>query len=303
MKTSTLDSYRLRLWRVLAYIQSGLDESLPVAKLAEIACFSPYHFHRVFRGMIGESVQHHVRRLRLERAALVLRESDTTILSIAQDAGYESNEAFSRAFKQACGVAPSVFRSHAELSFPLRPGAIAFGKIPPVTDVIVGRERGQIMKVEIVNMKAKRVAGLRHVGPYDACGQAWDKLLPEMGRLGWLGGEHCMLGLCYDDPETTSDADIRYDACVVVDDSFQAFGKLNIHTVPGGDFAVTTHLGPYNQLGDTYAALCGQWLPESGREARDEPAFEVYVNDPEGTEPEDLITEIYLPLTREFVNG
>ncbi|CAM2006339.1 AraC family transcriptional regulator [Acanthopleuribacter pedis] len=296
MKASTVESYRLRLWRVLDFIQARLDEPLPVADLAAVACFSQHHFHRVFRGMVGETVQNHVRRLRLERAALALRHGDSGILDIAQDAGYESNEAFSRAFKQHCGVAPSVFRERRELSFPRRPGAIAFGQMPPIDDLIVPGLGGPLMKVELVTRETLRLAGLRHVGPYNQCGNAWEKLLPMMGKLGWLSGCESMVGLCHDDPESTPAEEIRYDACVVVDETFEAFDDVTIHGIPGGTFARTVHVGPYDTLNKTYAALCGTWLPQSGHETRDEPAFEIYINDPESTEPEDLVTEIYLPI-------
>jgi len=69
-----------------------------------------------------------------------------------------------------------------------------------------------------------------------------------------------------------------------------------VQTLPGGEFAVVTHCGPYEQLSQTYAALFGQWLPHSGRELRSQPSLEFYLNDPEGTDPEDLLTDIYAPL-------
>jgi DNA gyrase inhibitor GyrI len=71
---------------------------------------------------------------------------------------------------------------------------------------------------------------------------------------------------------------------------------LRVLVIPGGDYAVTTHFGPYQKLGETYAKLLGQWLPRSGRELRSTPCFEVYLNDPQSTEPEDLLTDIYAPL-------
>lgn len=73
-------------------------------------------------------------------------------------------------------------------------------------------------------------------------------------------------------------------------------GDIGVQVVAGGDYAVTTHFGPYHKLGDTYTKLLGQWLPRSGRELRSAPCFEVYLNDPQGTEPEDLLTDIYAPL-------
>ena len=66
--------------------------------------------------------------------------------------------------------------------------------------------------------------------------------------------------------------------------------------ISGGDYAVMTHFGPYDNLGDTYAAVCGRWGPESGREFRSSPCFEIYFNSPEETEPEDLLTDVHVPL-------
>lgn len=111
MKRSTLEDYKQRMLRVLLYIQEHLDEETTLEDLARVATFSPYHFHRIFRGMLGESVKEHIRRLRLERAALRLKRGDVSISRVAFEAGYESHEAFTRAFKAARGVTPSEFRS------------------------------------------------------------------------------------------------------------------------------------------------------------------------------------------------
>jgi AraC family transcriptional regulator len=98
MRESTLEDYQQRLLRVLLHIQNHLDDPLQLDELAEVAHFSPYHFHRIFRGMTGESVKEHVRRLRLERAAHRLRFTGQPVTEIAFDAGYQQHEAFTRAF-------------------------------------------------------------------------------------------------------------------------------------------------------------------------------------------------------------
>jgi len=89
---------------------------------------------------------------------------------------------------------------------------------------------------------------------------------------------------------------VRYDAAIVVPDRVKASGEVLIQEIPGGDYAVTTHRGPYDSLGRTYASLCGVWLPASGRELRDAPPIEFYLNDKSVTPPQDLLTEICLPL-------
>ena len=153
-----------------------------------------------------------------------------------------------------------------------------------------------MLEVTIKNLPERRVAFLRHVGSYDKCGPTWERLLTEMGSQGWLGGDNLMLGICHDDPENTDAEKIRYDACVTVGDSFKPFAGIEQTTVAGGAYAVVTHIGPYSELGGTYAELFGSWLAQSGRELRNAPAYEIYLSDPDNTEPEELITEIHMPL-------
>lgn len=94
MKLVTLHDYKRRLLQVLVHIQQNLDGPLGLDELAAIACFSPFHFHRIFRGMVGESLKEHIRRLRLERAASQLKVGKQPVTQIALDAGYSSHEAF-----------------------------------------------------------------------------------------------------------------------------------------------------------------------------------------------------------------
>jgi AraC family transcriptional regulator len=96
LKKTTYRDYSERMLKVLVFIQRHLDEDVLLEELAEVACFSPYHFHRIFRGMIGESVKGYVRRLRLERAAQRLKNSARSITDIAFEAGYEAHESFTR---------------------------------------------------------------------------------------------------------------------------------------------------------------------------------------------------------------
>src|SRR5438132_9659308 len=118
VKSKTEQAYKERVLRVLVYIQQHLDETIELDDLARVAHFSPYHFHRLFRGMVGESVMEHVRRLRLERAAHRLKHGDQPVTRLAFEAGYETHEAFTRAFGAVFGTPPSQFRAaHRELLF------------------------------------------------------------------------------------------------------------------------------------------------------------------------------------------
>jgi len=297
MRTVTLQDYKRRLLRVLVHIQQHLDDELGLKELAGLACFSPYHFHRIFKGMVGESVKEHIRRLRLERAASRLKLSTAPVTDIAFDAGYESHEAFTRSFRAVFGASPTQFRSSTKslVTTTARSG-LHYRAGKPMSDFKATQPGGKSMKVKIEYKEPIRVAFMRHVGPYDEVGATWDKLLPRLGKEGLLGGDALILGICHDDPEVTPPEKIRYDACVTVDERFVPEGEIGVQVIPGGEYAVTTHFGPYQKLGDTYTRLLGQWLPRSGRELRSTPCFEVYLNDPQSTEPEDLLTDIYAPL-------
>ena len=152
------------------------------------------------------------------------------------------------------------------------------------------------MEVRMERVEPMLVAFVRHVGPYNEVDTAWERLCMRLGKDGLLGPGTKFIGICYDDPEVTAPEKIRYDACVTVDRDFVAENDVGVQTIGGGEYAVTTHVGPYNLLGQTYAKLLGQWLPRSERELRSEPSLEFYLNAPESTDPEDLITDIYAPL-------
>jgi AraC family transcriptional regulator len=298
MKPATLQDYKQRLLRVLVHIQQNLDGELGLDELARLASFSPFHFHRVFRGMIGESLQGHIRRLRLERAARQLKTGRQPVTRIALDAGFEAPGTFSRAFRSRFGATPTHYRSRRrEPEDGLRaPSGIHFSAGDRLRDFQALPARTRETRVAVHDLPPQRVAFVHHIGPYATCGQAWEKLCARLGRDGWLGGDSQFIGICHDDPEVTPPACIRYDACITVGADFRPLGEIGVQTVAGGAYAIATHFGPYETLGDTYCGVLGRWLPRSGRELRSLPSFEVYLTDPDNTEPSDRLTDIHVPL-------
>lgn len=297
MRETTLRDYKERMLRVLVHVHQRLDDPLPLAELAALACLSPCHFHRVFTGMIGESVKEHIRRLRLERAAWRLKRSRTPVIQIALEAGFDSHEAFTRAFRNNFGLAPTEFRRRKSLPGRLQTSSgIHYDQQRRLARFNAARPGDQPVKVTIQPIAPLRVAFMRHVGPYHKVGKVWEVLCLLLGREGRLGGDSRFVGLSHDDPEVTSPAKLRYDACVTIGDDFRPRGDVGVQVIGGGDYAVMTHFGPYEKLNESYAALLGQWLPRSGRELGSGPSLEFYLNSPENTAPEDLLTDICAPL-------
>lgn len=296
-KQATLRFYKESMLRVLIHIQRHLDGPLALEELARLACLSPHHFHHVFTGMLSEPLAGHVRRLRLERAASRLKLTGLPIVQIAIKAGYETHEAFTRAFRRNFGMSPVQFRSRKGLAHRIRSTSgvhyLARGHLRNFAPAQMPETN---MKVTIQKLKPIRVAFMRHLGPYDHVGQTWDQLLMVLGKEGLLGGAAQFIGICHDDPAISPLEKIRYDACVTVDESFRAGGEIGVQVIPDGDYAVMTHFGSYQELDQSYAKLLGCWLPQSGRRLRFTPCFEIYFNSPENTDPRDLVTDIHAPL-------
>ena len=294
-RPATLRFYKECLLRVMLHIQQHLDEPLPWQELARLACLSPYHFHHVFTGMTGESLAGHIRRLRLERAAVSLKLSSTSVVQIAFAAGYATHESFTRAFHAAFGMSPAKFRRSKRMSAAIKvPSGVHYQdqKLPLNFRCV----KNKSMNVLIKHLPPMRVAFMRHVGPYGKVGQTWDEFMMRLGKDGFLGGDSQFIGICHDDPAVTPLDKIRYDACMTVDKSFRPRGEIGVQVIAAGEYAVMTHFGPYEKLGASYAKLLGQWLPRSGRHLRSIPCFEIYFNSPENTAPQDLVTDLHLPL-------
>ena len=111
MKTSTEHDYHQRIARVIAAILADPGAPHTVDSLAAVACLSQFHFHRIYRALTGESVAETLQRLRLAQAAHRLTNTVDSVTEIALDVGYESPQAFARAFRGLTGVSPSSFQA------------------------------------------------------------------------------------------------------------------------------------------------------------------------------------------------
>jgi AraC family transcriptional regulator len=283
--SGTEASYRERILRVRLHIEAHLDEPASVEGLATVSGFSPYHFHRIFRALVGESVMEHVRRLRLERAAQRLKAAGgPRVIDVALEAGYETHEAFTRAFRAMFGAAPSAYRRARRRPPPRRP--------PPAAP-----HGAAALPVRLERLGAIRAAFLRHVGPYECVGPTFDRLLDWARHRGLLVDPATLVfGLSLDDPDVTAPERLRYDACVAVPGHLRGDGEVGIHEIPAREYAAVTYTGPYEELDGVYRWLCGEWPPGSGREVAPAPCLEIYRNDPAVTPAAELVTDVFLPL-------
>jgi len=274
-------NYDERLSRVAAYIYAHLDDELDLNSLAEVAYLSPYHFHRIYRAVRGETIATTVRRLRLHRAASQLAQSSASVEDISRQAGYKNVQSFTRIFNASYGMPPARYRSHGNHThYPPQPSdrSLAMYNVPLKT----------IPDLEVVSIK--------HQGAYNKIGQAYDQLFGWLSKRGLVDEKTRVLSIGYDDPATVPEDELRSRACVTVSKPCTLEAPLERITIEGGRYAVLRYKGSYEALPAIYQWLFGTWLLQSGYELRDAPPFEEYLNTPLDTAPTELLTDIYLPL-------
>ena len=283
--------YVARINRVTDYINANLDGDLSLPRLAREACFSPFHFHRLFHALVGETIADYIRRVRLERAASMLSNNPLkAVTAVALDCGFSGSAAFCRAFRDRFGHSPSEFR---KLGKDRGKNGKARRKQGQESDRRkeynpgMTEKKGRLkMSVEVKQLPELNVAYVRHIGPYNKIPAAFERLGRWAGPRGFLDGQQAvMLGVYHDDPDVTEQSKLRSSACVVVPDGTRVSGDIGTMKIPGGLFAVARFGIDDDQYGEAWNQFMSEWFPESGFQPDDRMCYEVYRNDPD-THPE-----------------
>jgi len=274
-------SYEARLMRVLDYVYGNLDGDLTLDTLADVAALSRFHFHRVFTGMTGETVAAFTRRVRLFRASAALLQTRDPVDRIACYCGYVNVRSFMRAFQGVYGMTPDAFRKR--------------GVPQPALQL---NEHGdyEMYDVKIETREDIRLAVMSHRGAYMEIGEVFEAVMTTLMTRGLGPQLGQMIGVYLDDPSAVPESELRSFAGAQILGEAEIAPPLETMEITGGKFAVLTYKGHYAGLAKAYGYLFGEWLPESGEVPRDSPPFEVYLNRPQDTQVEDLITLICAPL-------
>ena len=285
-KNKTVSDHINRINRALDYIQGNLEKQMTLEEISTIACFSPFHFHRIFSVYLGESLNNYIRRLRLERTAEKLCYTNIPISDLAFSAGYETSSSFTKAFKQHFLESPSAFRKNKIV------------KIFKTQNIqIQNKEEKLDMKTEIRNRPETKVLYSRQIGKYEtAASKAWQAVCSYAFPRQLVAKDAEFIGVSHDNPDFTQEDKLRYDACISITDNLKAEGEIGVQTLAGGYYKVFLHKGPYENLLQTYQQIYGTWLEKTNRKLRDLPCFELYLNHPEETPKEELLTEIHIPI-------
>jgi AraC family transcriptional regulator len=290
MKPSQRVRYTQRIEKVVAYLSSAMTTGdVPdLQRLAQVAGLSPFHFHRVFRLMTGETPIGMVRRLRLAAGAGALA-TDAPVMDAAGRAGYGTSQSFARAFRSDVGASAT--------------GARDAGSLASIQEQLrKPRPEGANMSapplaIEVVSLEPFTVSAFRNVGDYAELNHGYARLqslLPDPSAISGL------YGIPYDDPFTTPAAECRFDCCM----SLAPYSAQPNHeevravTISGGRYARATQLGSYDQCWATLDRLYAAIIDDLDAEIGDAPVFIHYHDDPDTVAPEALRADLYVPLAR-----
>lgn len=288
-KEETLKYYENKVKDVVLYIQNNLDKDLNVKILAERSNISFFHFHRIIKACLGIPLGTYINQLRLDTAAKIIRYSNENIYQIALKVGYNNLSAFSKSFTKEFGVTPSEYRINDEslinssVDFLCNKNTVEKYKLNP--------------KIKIVSQR--RVAFIEIKGKYggDESHKAWDKIVDfaKAGKI--LGWNTEAFSIYYDDPEVAGVDNCLFDCCLTLRKSVAPSEWVNIKQIEGGKYLVFRYKGPYENLWDVYNLIFQKYIVLLNKyRVRDSPVLEKYIKYSVKTKPENLITEIYIPI-------
>jgi len=313
--------YEGRVNAAMDYVDTHLDEVLTVERLAEVAHFSPYHFHRIFRSMTGQTIGAFVARVRIERAAnLLAARPNLSVTDIALRTGFASPSSFSRAFREAYDMSPTEWRAgghqrHERKS--IDPAADPdldvftarghFGVTGTRLSVETGRTIWDVaagglgsVSVRVEEFKHTEVAYIRYTGRYQGLSEVFSELY---GRLlswaeprGFLAPGTPLFNVSHDDPSLTDDEHLRLSVCVPVPADTPAEGDIGRMALGAGTVAVGRFELGNDDYPEAWYAMTAGWLPDSGNEPDDRLPFERYVIGREAQREDAEIMDIGIPV-------
>lgn len=285
--------YKNRIDRVIQYIEANLANKISLAEVAKVSHFSAYHFHRIFTGIVGETVNDYIARRRLERAVnLLIFKTELSVTQVALDNGFSSSANFSKAVKLYFGFSPSEIRNPDKVK-DSKIGKISskYGKDFNPSDLYPSRITIEVMNkpnledtnmnIEARELDRQRVCTLASKRGYepDAIYQAWDKLIDWAACNGIQRDEQERFAFAFDNPTVTPVDKCRYTASVVIGDDVKVMPPFSPSEIPNGKYAVLYFKGSPDETIKAQLSIYSDWLPESGFEPDNFPMLERYLND------------------------
>src|SRR5580658_5722111 len=257
-KTQVSSEYSRRIDRVIDYLRENLHRPVKLGELANVACFSEFHFHRIFRAVSGETLNNFTNRLRLEKAARHLRFSDRSLTHIALDCGFSSSATFSRAFRSGYDTSPSQFRKSGEIKKSKICKELCTGQeyVLPMS----AEEKRAAFPVRLIEVPERQVAYIRVTNAFDL-----DRLLAVFKRMiEWaksqdIFSQGVLFGMTVDDPDVTPKHLYRYEVCLASTLPFERTEGMSKLKMPAMRYAATRVSGDVRKVATAWDYLVRSW--------------------------------------------
>lgn len=303
LRDKTRQIYLERVNAVLEYIDQNLHSPLHLETLSKVAGFSPYHFHRIFQAMIGESAQSYIKKVRLNAAAYQLLYSpERTITEISMDCGFSSPSDFARSFKAYYQISPSKFiqlKSTNTILHPEGDGTICpvrLEKYPALTF-------NEPLDIRLRELPDLHVAYIRNTGLSKnfqsiQIEKAYHRLFQWSKAHHFITPETLFLGITLDSPEFTALEKCRYDACITVPEGIHLEGEIRTRLVSSqGEYATYRFRRQDPEFPRTFfeisSFMYGSWLPDHGFLPDDRPFLEFYLTE---TVTREVVMDFCIPV-------
>ncbi|TPN83460.1 AraC family transcriptional regulator [Aquimarina algicola] len=299
------NEYTKRINTVCDYIEKDLSKSFTLDELAEVANFSKFHFTRIFQGITGETPFQFLNRLRLERAASLLKHHPNhTISDISTLCGFTSLSIFSRNFKNYFNISATAYRKQkSNLSKIDRNN----DQLPTSTTLYLSHDlknikyktNMEILKnVEVKELPEMTVAYVRHVGPYKGDAKLFESLHSKL--LSWAEPNGILehpdvksLIIYHDDIRVTESSKLRVSVSMTIPKETKVEAPIGKMTIEKTKYVVACFAIKVDQFQEAWDWLMGSWFPNSGYQPDDKPFFELY---PETPKNETFLVEICIPV-------
>ncbi|MBK8944418.1 MAG: AraC family transcriptional regulator [Ignavibacteriae bacterium] len=308
--------YLQRINKVLDYIDNNLDSKFSLDELSSVANFSKFHFHRIFKSILGETLNNYILRIRLEKAATILiNNPNLSITEIGFECGFSSTSIFARAFKERFKITATEWRNKYSKEFSKISQTVSnqsevsnflneyFGDVfINKTELKMNHQIGEVTptKVEVKEISSFIVAYIRYIGPYKGNAELFGNLF---GRLfNWAGPRNlCLptskvLAVYHDNPEITDEEKLRLSVCISVPNNTEVTDEIGKMEIAGGKYVVASFELTENDYQKAWDYVYSEWFPSSRYQPNDNPCFELYLNDPKEHSEGKHIVDIYVPV-------
>ncbi|MCV2402923.1 AraC family transcriptional regulator [Marinomonas sp. C2222] len=271
--------YLDRIQKGIDFIEENLDSPIPLTSISAHANMSHWHFQRIFKALTNETLKSYVRSRRIANSMDSLYNKDLSILDVALAAGFESHEAYTRAFQKLFGYSPNEYRQRARQPLIIKKARINQDYLENLSQNLTLEPRiytapKKILvgtKIEVIGIESEKT------NIAEKLPELWQDFMPRLTEI-----EHKVEGTCYGiisvEKNDNEEQKLFYTACIEVTDITSLPEGMVSTSLPEQEYAEFKHTGQVNtdEFNQTIGYIYSSWLLRSDMKHTYGPDVETY---------------------------